>query len=313
MSNVAAGTVWNLPNYSGELFTADLVNTPFLSMIGGLTGGVMTSNFEFPVDSEYAHESITQETITETESLAAVAAISYVRSQVKNVTQIFMETVDISYVRASNQGRLSGINTVGANNPVISEKDWQIAKALECIARKVEWHFLQGTYAIAGDAGQPNQTRGMIEACDVNTVDASSATLSKALMDALLLEMFNNGAMFRNPVIFCGGFQKQKLSDIYGYAPEDRSVGGVNIKQIETDFGNIGIANPHRFMPAGTLLIADMSVIQPVFQPVPGKGNLFYEDLARVGASEKGQIFGQIGLNHGPKFAHGTLTSLATS
>jgi hypothetical protein len=310
MPNVAAGTVWNLPNYTGELFTADMINTPLLTMIGGLTGGMMTDNFEFATDSQYSHETLAQETITETESLTAPTAISYVRTQNKNVTQIFQEQVSMSYVRMSNQGRLSGINTAGAANNVINEKDFQIAKALEAIARKVEWHFLQGTYAIAANAGQPNQTRGMIEACSVNTVAAANAALSKALMDALLLEMFTNGAIFRNMVLFCNGFQKQALSNLYGYAPEDRNIGGVNIKQIETDFGNIGVAPAHRMMPTTTLLIADVSVIAPVFQPVPDKGNLFYEDLSKVGAAETGQIFGQIGLDHGPAFAHGTITGL---
>lgn len=315
MANVAAGTVWNLPNYTGELYTSDLINTPFLSAIGGLspTGGQITENFEFATDSQYDQETASQPAITETASLTAPTAISYVRSQNKNVTQIFHEQVNISYVRASNQGRLSGINTAGAQNNVVSEKDFQIAKALEKIARDVEYTFLNGAYQIATDAGTANKTRGMLAACTVNTVDASSAALSKALMDSLLLEMFNNGAMFKNPVILCGGFQKQKISDIYGYAPEDRNVGGLNIKQIETDFGNIGIMPAHRFMPADDILIADLAVIEPVFQLVPEKGLLFYEDLAKTGASENGQIFGQIGLNHGPAFAHGSLTSLATS
>lgn len=313
MANAAAGTVWNLPNYTGELFTSDLINTPFLSAIGGLTGGMQTENFEFATDSQYDQETAAQPAITETASLTAPTAISYVRSQNKNVTQIFHEQVSISYVRASNQGRLSGINSAGAQNNVISEKDWQIAKALEKIARDVEYTFLNGAYQISTDAGTANKTRGIIAASTVNTVAAGSATLSKALMDSLFLEMFNNGAMFKIPVIMCGGFQKQKISDIYGYAPEDRNVGGVNIKQIETDFGNIGVMPAHRFMPAGTLLVADLAVCAPVFQPVPEKGNLFYEDLAKTGASEKGQVFGQIGLNHGPAFAHGTITNLATS
>ena len=39
------GTTWNLPNYAGDLFTADPTNAPILSMIGGLTGGVQTENF----------------------------------------------------------------------------------------------------------------------------------------------------------------------------------------------------------------------------------------------------------------------------
>ena len=100
------------------------------------------------------------------------------------------------------------------------------------------------------------------------------------------------------------------LSSLYGYAPMDRSVGGVNIKQIETDFGSFGIAL-NRFMPADTLLLADMSVIDPVFQPVPLKGNFFYETLAKTGASEDGQIFGQFGLDHGVATVHGTITGLA--
>lgn len=313
MPNEATGTLWGLPNYDGDLYTADPIATPFLSMIGGLTGGQMTENFEFATDSEYAHEALEQETITETESVAGVAPVNFVRTQSKNVTQIFQESVLLTYVKQSNGGRLSGINTAGARNNV-TEKDWQIAKHIESIARKVEWHFLQGTYAIAGNSGQPNQTRGMIAAAALasNTVAAGTTDLSKELMDELLLKMFEAGAMFKKPVIFCGGFQKQMLSNIYGYAPEDRNYGGVNVKEIETDFGNLGVA-AHRMMPAGTLLIADVAVCAPVYQPVPGKGNFFYEDKPQAGAAEGGMLYGQIGLNYGPAFAHGTITGLATT
>jgi hypothetical protein len=315
MANEATGTIWGLPNYTGALFTSDMINTPFLSMIGGLTGGRMTTNFEFPTTSEYNHESLSQENITEDESIAGVTAVNYVREQKKNVTQIFQEEIILSYVKQSNVGRLSGINTAGAANNVISEKDWQIAKALEAIARKVEWHFLQGTYNLAGAANAANQTRGMIAAAALasNTLAAAGAALTKTLMDSILLTMFTAGAVFKNPVIFCGGFQKQKLSAIYGYAPEDRNIGGVSVKQIETDYGNIGVANPHRMMPASTLLIADVAMCAPVFQPVPNKGNLFYEELAKTGAADSGQIFGQIGLDYGPAWAHGTITGLATA
>jgi len=314
MANVAAGTVWNLPSYAGELLTSDLINTPFLSMIGGLTsGGMITDNFEFATDSQYNHEAAAQPAITETASLTAPTAISYVRAQNKNVCQIFQEKVSISYERMANQGRLSGINTAGASNNVVSEKDWQIARALEKIARDVEYTFLNGVYQISTAANVANKTRGIIAACTTNTVAAGGATLSKSLMDSLLLTMFTNGAIMKNLVIFCGGFQKQMLSRIYGYAPTDRNVGGVNIKQVETDFGNIGVADPHRFMPAGTLLIAEMSAIAPVFQPIPGKGNFFFEDLAKTGAAEEGQIFGKIGLDHSASYLHGTITGLATA
>ena len=66
-------------------------------------------------------------------------------------------------------------------------------------------------------------------------------------------------------------------------------------------------------MPTSTLLIADLSVCKPVFLPVPGKGVLFYEELSRTGASEKGHLYGQIGLDYGPEEYHGTITGLTTS
>ena len=45
----------------------------------------------------------------------------------------------------------------------------------------------------------------------------------------------------------------------------------------------------------------------------PGKGVLFYEELSKTGASEKGQIYGQLGLDYGPEEFHGKITGLATS
>ena len=65
-----------------------------------------------------------------------------------------------------------------------------------------------------------------------------------------------------------------------------------------------------RFVPQTAVLAAELSVMAPVFQPVPGKGNFFYEELAKAGASEEGQIFGQFGLDHGPAFMHGAITGL---
>jgi len=85
-----------------------------------------------------------------------------------------------------------------------------------------------------------------------------------------------------------------------------------NIKQIETDFGLIGI-ELEADMPTSAIGIYEMSVLRPVFQPVPEKGNLFYEPLAKSGAVEKGQIYGKIGLEHGPGHLHGSITGLATS
>ncbi len=312
MANVnGTGTTWNLPNYAGDLFTADSTNTPILSAIGGLTGGVQTENFEFPTDSQYSLPEAKQPDISETASLTAPEAENIVRGQNTNVTQIFHEKVSISYVKESNRGRMSGLNTAGQQNNVqTTEKDWQIARKLEKIARDIEYTIINGVYQKATKADESNKTRGLLALCAEGTkIDGKGAVLTKVLMQQLLKAMFDAGAIFSNMILYVGSTQKQIITDIYSYAPTDRNVGGTNIKQIETDFGNIGISLD-RFMPQTAVMAAEMSVMAPVFQPVPGKGNFFYEELAKTGASEEGQIFGQFGLDHGPAFMHGAITGL---
>jgi hypothetical protein len=305
------GNTYNLPNYSGELFTIDAEKTPFVAMAGGLTGGKQTSNHEFAIDSTFSYPTAAQPSISENASATAPTALSYVRDQSKNVTQIFHEAVDVTYRKLSNSGRLAGLNTAGQNGNVVSEKDFQIARALGKIARDVEHTFLNGTYNLAVDGTTADKTRGMFELCATgNTVAGAGALLGKAMIDSLLRTMFTNGAQFDNMVLFTNAYQKQVLSQLYGYAPQSRNVGGLNIQEIETDFGKIGVVL-NRFVASDKILVADMAHVAPVFQLVPEKGFLFYEELSKTGAAEKGQIFGQIGLDHGNKALHGSITGLS--
>lgn len=314
------GTTWNLPNYAGELFTADPTQTPFLSMIGGLTGGRQTDNFEFPTAVLYDFPEAGQPEISEQASVTAPAASHIAREQEKNVVQIHQETIDLTYAKMSNSGRMSGLNTAGQNPNPADEKAWQIQQKLVKIARDVEFSFLNGEYQIATAANVANKTRGMFELCNSGagtSIDADSAALSKALLDQLFREMADNGAYFGKMVLFCGAYQKQMITNLYAEQfkanmQTTQNVGGMNITEIETDFFKMGVVWD-RFVPADSILIADMAHIAPVFQAVPGKGVLFQEDLAKNGASERVQIYGQIGLAHGPAFLHGAITGLATS
>ena len=317
-TNVAA-TMWNCPNYTGELFMIGANKTPFLNMIGGLQGASIRTvrDFQFPLAQPWALEAASQPAISETASLNAPTAWTYVREQDVNTCQIYQTQVSVSYAKQSVTGEVVGDTTtkfvdVGEGQPVQNERDFQILAHMRQISVNVEYTFLNGAYTQITSAAATGGTRGIITACASNTVAAAAATLSKPLIDELLREMAGNGAEFGNVVIFCNAFQKQKLSDIYGYAPMDRNVGGYNIKQIETDFAELGIVWAPQ-VPAATLLIADLSVCAPVFLPVPEKGVLFYEELSKTGASENGQIYGQIGLDYGPEEYHGTITGLATS
>ena len=317
MSTVVTGlgTTWNLPNYAGELFTADPTQTPLLSMIGGLTGGKQTKNFEFPTAVLFDYPDAKQPEITEEASAKAPTASAIARKQESNVIQIHQEVIDLTYFKQSNSGRFSGINGSNQTNP-IDEKAWQIQQKLIKIARDVEFSFINGKYQKATAANVANKTRGMLElAATVSTVDASSGKLTTNMIKALMLEMADNGAYFNNMVLFAGAKQKQKITDLYekqlGYnqgAP--RNIGGMNITEIDTDFCKLGIVWD-RFMPDDSILIADVAHIAPMFQEVEGKGVLFEEELAKIGASDRIQIYGQIGLAHGPAFLHGSITNLA--
>ena len=211
----ADGTIWNLPNYDGELFTADQVNTPLLTAIGGLNGGLSTTNFEFPTASLYEHDTAEQPEITETASIAGVTATHAARTQEKNVTQIFMEAISVSYVKMSNQGRLSGINSAGASNSAEDELAFQQMVKLQTIARDVNYSFHNGSYQISTSAAVANKTRGLLELCaSNNTLNAAGAALSKTLMDSIFRTMYTAGAIFNNVVIYANAFQKQQLSKI---------------------------------------------------------------------------------------------------
>jgi len=71
------------------------------------------------------------------------------------------------------------------------------------------------------------------------------------------------------------------------------------------------VLEPH--LLKSTVLIADLAVCTPVFCQIPGKPALFYEDLAKVGAAEEGQLFGMLGLDYGPEWMHIKMTALTVS
>lgn len=319
MANInAASNTFNLPNYVGELFVVGQNRTPFLNMIGGMSGGRAVNTWEFPVALEESHDSPAQPDITETASLTAPTAKTFVPTQTTNVCQIFQRSVSMSYARMSDNATLSGLAIVG-NNPITDPYEHQKMRALEAIALDVEYTFLNGSYQRAANSGTEtsNKTRGILTAINTNTVAGSAAALSKAHINELVRKMADSGSPFKEPVLFCNSFQKQALSALYGTlplgaVPQSRTVGGVNISTILTDFCQLGVAYDP-FVPADTILIADLSVVAPTSLAVPGKGHMFYETLAKTGAGETGMFYGQLGLAYGPETYHGKITGLATA
>ena len=305
-----------LPSYAGQIFTSDPTATPFLAMIGGLNGGKVTQNFEFITGQLYNVGDPTIPGHSEIDSLTAPDPSYEERAQKTNVTQIFHETVAISYVKQSNRDRLSGLNSANQQANPQDELAWQTDARLKRIAHDMEKTFLYGEYRKSTGTNVANQTRGMFASIDTNVVDANGGEVTYEMLQALYLSMAENGATFTNLHLFCSPYNKQKITDLYkeltGFQlPPTRTVGGANVQDVVFDFGTLSIVWS-RFVKNSEIGLFDMRYVDAVMQPVPGKGNFFREELARTGAGETHQIFGQGGLDHGPDFVHGKIINLGS-
>ncbi len=96
------------------------------------------------------------------------------------------------------------------------------------------------------------------------------------------------------------------------YRESDRNIGGVAVKVIYTPFGALNVML-NRHMPAAQIAVVSLEQCAPVFLEIPGKGFLFVEPLAKTGASERSQIYGEIGLKYGNERAHGKIINLSTT
>ena len=147
----------------------------------------------------------------------------------------------------------------------------------------------------------------------------AATTLTDTLINQLAQAIFDNGGISEGDTatMFVSSTQKAKLTAVYAalygkantYAGT-RNVAGLNLQTLQTDFGLLNVVI-ERALPADAIVISSAEQLSPVFLSIPGKGVLFEEALAKTGAAEKTQIYGEIGLAYGNPFAHGVLRGLA--
>lgn len=297
------------------LFNKGNTRTPFLSMIGGKTG--YTNSVEFVLGQEYASEDGDIPSISESDSLTAPKASYITRKQNTNVTQIFQDAVAISYAKMSNMGTLSGANLDGQTANPQNELDFQVANKMKKLARSIEKTFIQGTYNKATKDSEVNKTRGMDSAIVTNVIPAGGKVLDIWLVNDLVQKIRDNGGDISNLTLWV---DTVGLNQINGSAVESgvelgkayESEYGIQVRDLLLPIGKIRIALGE-FIPEGTVYAFNFEAIRPIEQPVPSKGNFFLEPLAKTGAGEKYQLFGQIGLDYGNEVLHGKITGLSTT
>lgn len=303
----------NTPNYSGMLFNRGNTKTPFSSMIGMRRR--YTDHVEFVTGQEFETAIGSQPEISEAASLTAPAADVIQREQKTNVTQIFQESVGISYGKMSNMGTLSGINIASQQANPISELDFQIAAKMAKIGQDIEYTFLNGVYQKSTGDTVANRSRGLLNAITSNVINAAGKSLNFMLLCELIKLIVESNGSADNLVLGLDSTSRLQLnadaaSNGLTIVGNTREVNGIAVDTVLTPLGTIGLREL-KYLPAGTVVAFDPSVMSPVEQMVPGKGNFFLEELAKVGAGTKNQIFGQIGLDHGPEWYSGKITGLS--
>lgn len=301
------GTTFNLPNYVGELFKVTPTETPLLSMVGGLTGGVQTTSKQF------TWQDIDNADAAQPEILEGADPVygERDRTEYSNITQIFQYGVDLTYTKQAAVGNLDGESIIGTQ-PVQDEASLQLSLKIARAARDVDYTFLHGVYAAPADNVTARKTRGAVTATTTNEVDAAAADLSKDMIDQLVRELVDGGAPLMNPVTFTGSWNKQRFSNIYGIAPESRNVGGININQVVTDFVQLGLVYERQLL-ASTVAVLDLAFVKPRFLRIPGKGHFFVEEKPSAGAYQRWMLYGEIGLEYGPEHWHGKITGTSTA
>lgn len=310
---MAIATSFGVLNYSGMLFNKGNTRCPLSSIIGGRAK--TTNHVEFVTGQEYTTAGGTQPAISETASLTAPEATVVTRTQKTNVTQIFQETVGISYGKMSNMGTLSGINITNQQENPMNELDFQVAAKMQKVNRDIEFTFVQGTYNKATTDSTVNKTRGLTEAIESNVIAMASKPLGLWDIADGVKKVYEANAPQDGLVLWCDAttmFQinADAVQNGLTVIPAAREINGIKLSSVVTPLGVVYLYLGE-FLPKGTALLLNLDVISPVYQPVPGKGNFFLEQLAKTGAGEQYQLFGQIGLDHGPEWYHAKFTGIA--
>ena len=334
-------TTFDRPNFVGPLYQVTPTDTPLVTMLGGERGGVATQNklFTWQTDDLEAPSS------TGLVEGANPAYAARTREEVSNVVQIVYRGVELTYSALGNLGLLdtaaggSNATAVLGENPVSNEMVRQLQHKLIEIKRSMEIAFLNGTFVDPATNAAARQTRGIITATTTNAIalDAGAAApadiagdrvtggtndatlgtpLGMTYIDNLLKDMFDNGAMLVQPVIFVNSFQKIKISEAYTLVGSlnirSSTVGGMSVDTIITEQGELPIVL-NRHMAAGVLAIIDLFYCMPRWYEVPGKGFLFLEEKPSDGGAVRNAIYGEYGIEYGPEIMHGKITNLTVS
>ena len=247
----------------------------------------------------------TNATARKTRGLIQAAATNTVSKAAKTVTGASSATDTITGTHSfSNGDKVVFTNTGDATN-IVAGRVYYVVNISTTVSFKV-----------ALTAGGTAITLGTSSA-NLDITQPWSTTLTTTHIDEFVQGVYDNGGLTGMPVFAVNSRQKRALTAAYAASygqavplVQGERIGGVAVETVLTDFGQFGVMLD-RHVPQDAIVAVSLDQLQPFFLNVPGKGVFFEEPLAKTGASDEVQLYGEIGLKYGNEKAHGVLRGLA--
>jgi len=219
-------------------------------------------------------------------------------------------------MKLSNQEALAGVNLANAVNNVPDEFDNQVSKRVAQIRLNLNYTCINGVYQYTpGSTTIAPRSRGIINGIVTNKFDAAGAVLTKNMVNNAIKDSIANGLDPAGLEIWISPNMMDVITDTYvlipgSTLPASRTVGGVAYSAIMTNYGELPIMWDPMF-PDKKITFVHMGLMSIAEKPHPVKGVLFVEELAKVGAGEGAQVYGELGLNYAAEWYHAVLENLA--
>lgn len=289
--------------------------TPFFAATGGLGGVRRVPAQQFAMSAVFSLDAGTQPAIDETASLTAGTAKFYAKTQEYNDCEIAKKEFQVSHLREANGSQLSNTNAIYSTDPSLQASEFDRAAENAMRQLVVDWEFvmLQGTRVARSAVTTDVAAGGILDTSmgAISKVNASSAALSKALIDNLIETMAGYDAPLENPAIVIPPGYVNDLNDIYGFAEQSRAVGGVNLSQIFLPIvGQASVIWTNQ-MEANSLAIVDLAYVVPVVLPHAGGQDVLMHEYSDGGSARKGYIESYISVDFGSRYYHGFIYGIA--
>lgn len=324
-SSAGIGYINTLDKMLGKMLREGNFDTPFLSAMGAGSKGTISGirrisisvNKDFSMSQKSSLDTPSQDTVSEVSASGAGSPKTYNRTQETNGIEMIRRSIELSDISISSQNSIVGLSIADKKELVRNELTTQAIEHMEQLRVNFNFSCLGGTYVKATSSAVAGQTRGVLKAITTHKNDlAGAATLSKAIVDAMIDDLWQDGTNLNGGVFVCDMATAQKLRDLYEVSPRSRNVGGVDIDELVFQGGyKMGILLDQSIVHIQN---ADtnkkyLGIIQPNLCQVVG----LYDSLAdspiylkrpsEEGFSQKRDLLAQIGMDYSSERKHGLI------